>query len=80
VFGGDITFFGVVNTPLVRYGGDEKLPKGQHTAVGVYSEMILQIARDYSGIPDVRTLKASEIRFFYEGLRAELKEHTRPKG
>jgi len=41
--------------------------------------MLLQISRDYSGLPDVRTLSGSEIRFFYEGLRAELKEHTKPK-
>lgn len=46
----------------------------------VYSEMLLQVARDYSGVPDVRTLRASEIKFFYNGLRAELEHHTKPKG
>jgi hypothetical protein len=42
--------------------------------------MLLQIARDYPGLPDVRELKASEILFFYEGLRGELQAGTKPKG
>jgi len=41
--------------------------------------MLLQISRDYPGLPDSRTLKAREIRFFYNGLRAELREATKPK-
>jgi hypothetical protein len=41
--------------------------------------MLLQIARDYPGLPDPRTLAISEIVFFYNGLREELKKHTRPK-
>lgn len=39
--------------------------------------MLLQISRDYAGLPDARTLRAREIRFFYNGLRAELKQHTK---
>ncbi len=46
----------------------------------VYTEMFYQICRDYSTLPDIRTITASEIRFFYNGLRAELREHTKPKG
>lgn len=42
--------------------------------------MLLQIASDYPGLPDVRTLRLFEIRFFYEGLRPALKKHTRPGG
>ena len=60
----------------MRNGVDEKLPKGDNTRINVYKEMLLQVARDYSGLPDVRTLTASQIRFFYDGLRAELKAHT----
>lgn len=41
--------------------------------------MLLQICRDYPGLPDPRTLKIREIKFFYDGLRNELKEHTKPK-
>jgi len=77
MYGGNDSFFGLVKTPLVRYGVDEKIPKGAHTMVVVYTEMLLQIARDYSGVPDVRSLKTSEIKFFYEGLRAELIKHTK---
>jgi hypothetical protein len=40
--------------------------------------MLLQVARDYSGLPDVRTLRAREIRFFYEGLRSELESTSKP--
>ena len=50
-----------------------------HTFVPVYTEMIWQITRDYGGLPDVRTLKVSEIRFFYDGLRQELKACTKPR-
>lgn len=60
----------------MRNGVDEKLPKGDNTRINVYKEMLLQVARDYSGLPDARTLTASQIRFFYDGLRAELKAHT----
>jgi len=41
--------------------------------------MLLQITGDYHGLPDARTLKLGEIRFFYEGLRADLKERTKPR-
>jgi hypothetical protein len=60
----------------VLNGGDERLASGSQT----YRHMLLQIARDYPGIPDVRTLTTAEIVFFYEGLRPELKKHTRRKG
>lgn len=42
----------------------------------MYSEMLYQIALDYNGLPDVRTLKVSEIIFFYEGLRPSLIKDT----
>jgi len=45
----------------------------------VYTEMLLQVCRDYAGLPDPRSLTLSEIRFFYNGLRRELREHTKPK-
>lgn len=51
-----------------------------HKALPVYREMLLQVCRDYPGLPDPRTLTAREIRFFYEGLRAELKDHSKPRG
>jgi len=76
------TFFvfnGLVRTPLVRDGIDYCHPKGGHLFLQVYTEMLLQVTRDYSGLPDVRTLKVHEILFFYEGLREELKTHTKPR-
>lgn len=68
----------------MRHGEDERLQPdretgaSRHTMVPVYSEMLLQICRDFPGLPDARRLSLSEIRFFYEGLRPELKKHTRP--
>lgn len=47
--------------------------------VHVHAEMIYQIARDYPGLPDVRTMKLSEIRWWYDGLRGELRRATRPE-
>lgn len=41
--------------------------------------MMLQISRDYAGLPDVRTLSVFEIRWFYDGLRHELKSWV-PRG
>ena len=66
-------FFGVVKTPLIRGGKDFKLE--EHTFFCVYAEMLCQIARDYHGLPDIRTLKAHQIRFLFEGLRGELKQY-----
>lgn len=45
----------------------------------VYTEMFLQISRDYASLPDPRSLTMTEIRFYYEGLRPELRRHTAPK-
>jgi hypothetical protein len=56
----------------VRDGADVQLSSGAAT----YREMLLQVARDYAGLPDPRTLTVSEIVFFFEGLRPELKKYT----
>ena len=47
--------------------------------MAVHQEMLLQICRHYPGLPSVKHLKAREIRFFYEGIRNELKELTKPR-
>jgi len=36
--------------------------------------MMLQICREYPGLPDVRTMRASQIKSFYDALRAELEK------
>lgn len=38
----------------------------------VYRTMLCQVMREYSGLGDFRKLKAHEIKFLYDGLRAEL--------
>ena len=68
-----------MGTPLVRHGVDERLPKGGHTFIPVYTEMFLQICADYPSV-DIRAIRAHEIRFLYEGVRPKLQEHTKPKG
>jgi hypothetical protein len=68
----------------VRGGDDHWLPpergshRDQHTLGNVYTEMLMQICMDYPSLPDPRTLRLSEIRFFYEGLRGALKRRTNP--
>jgi len=75
-----VAFFGVIAGPLlVRGGMDVKLPKGNHTRTAVYTEMYLQVIRDYAGIGDFRHLTETEIAFLYDGLRHELKEATKGK-
>jgi hypothetical protein len=36
--------------------------------------MLLQVSREYPGLPDPRTMTLAEIRFFYNGLRGELRK------
>ena len=69
---------GLTTTSLIRQGGEWVHPKRGHKINLVYTEMLFQICRDYPGLPDPRTLRFREIRFFYDGLRAELKQHTKP--
>lgn len=61
-------------------GADFKIPKKGHTFTPVYTAMFVQICRDFSTLPDPRTLKASEIRWFYESLRPELIRAANVKG
>jgi len=68
---------------LVRNGQSVKLRpdkegNAMHTAWRVYREMLLQICRDYRTLPDVRTLSTDEIEFFYNGIRGELEDRTKP--
>lgn len=69
----------------MRDGADAVLPYDKkrgvvtHNAMVVYSEMLRQVCRDYAGLPDARTLTISEIVWFYNGLRGELKTATKPR-
>ena len=76
--GGNAAFFGLVRTFLVVKGADA--PLKVNARLPVYVTMFLQICRDYPALPDPRTLEAWEIRFFYDGLREELKKHHKPEG
>jgi hypothetical protein len=73
------------DAPLVRNGVDFRHPRDpetgapQHVDAVVYAEMLIQICRSYSTLPDPRTLTTREIRWFYEAIRAELHELTKPK-
>lgn len=58
---------------------DRKSGAVVHTAETVYPLMMRQIAMDYPGLPDPRTMTAAEIVFWYDGLRAMLRKHTKPK-
>jgi hypothetical protein len=41
--------------------------------------MLFQIMRDFPAVGDWHELTEEEIEFFYDALRPELKEATRPK-
>ncbi len=62
---------------MVRHGGDYL--HEDHTFLPVYGEIILTVVREYPGLPDFRTMKLSELRYFYNGIRSELRERTKPK-
>jgi hypothetical protein len=81
---GDLwAFFSEVATLLVLDGKDKRLPddretgETQHTLFAVYGAMIAQICMDLPGLPDPRTLRMSEIRFFYDTLRPTLRQRTK---
>ena len=46
-------------------------------AGSVYTTMLLQIMREYKGFSDYRELTFTEIKFFYDGMRAELKHKVK---
>ena len=69
-----------VSTKLVKNGVDTQLQKGKHNLINVYSAMLLQVALYYNCLPDLRSLSCDEIDFFYEGIRQQLKEDTKPRG
>lgn len=50
-----------------------------HTLGLVYREMLLTICSHYRSLPDPRTLTLCEIRFFFNGMRKELRAMTAPK-
>lgn len=58
----------------------KKVYRRHHTSGVVHRTMLWQICRDYTtGIPDARTLTVTEIVFWYDGLRHELYERTKPR-
>jgi hypothetical protein len=76
-------FNGLALTPLVRHGADYTLDlrvdKTKHEIIAVYDEMFINILRHYKCLPDVKALKFREIKYFYERLRYELRETTKPR-
>lgn len=73
------TFNGLVRSTVVRRGESRKLllREGGNFGERIYAEMLIQVCRDYPSLPDPRTLSVKEIKFFYEGVRKELEEHTK---
>jgi hypothetical protein len=70
---------------LVRGGGDFRFPEDikarsyGHTLPNVYGEMMMQVAMDFPSLPDVRSMTLSDIRYWFNGLRAALKKRTAPR-
>lgn len=57
----------------------KRVYRRHHTCSVVHRSMLWQICRDYPALSDPRTLTVTEIVFWYEGLRAELYERTKPR-
>lgn len=51
-----------------------------HRGIVPVQTAFLQIVRDYAGLPDARELTLGEIFFYYNGLRSELEQRTKPQG
>ena len=66
----------MTRTCLVIGGYTSPIPErdGGNRFDSVYYAMMLQICREYPGLPDVRTMRASQIKSFYDALRAELEK------
>lgn len=80
----DRAFFSLeVATKLVREGADFRHFDDRetgvvlHTMPTVYGEMLVQIAMDFPGLPNVNALTLTNIRFWYNGLRGTLKARTK---
>lgn len=50
-----------------------------HTVDVVHGTMLIQICRTYHQLPEVRSMTLSEIRFWYDGIRPELRRATKSK-
>ena len=63
-------------------GADGRLPTSEdpprpgHTRAAVYTVMHLQILREYHNL-NPETITGAQMRYFYDGLRAELKQSTK---
>lgn len=61
-----------------RHAPDLESGAARHTLLVVYAEMLLQVCREFPSVRDFRSLTITEIRFFYQSLRTELVERTKP--
>ena len=50
-----------------------------HTRWNVLAHMFFTICLRYRSLPDPRTLDADEVEVFYDAIRAQLIEDTRPR-
>lgn len=58
---------------------DPHMKTFRHTLRMVYGEMALTICRIYNSIPNIMDMDIEDIEVFYNGIRSELKENTRPR-
>jgi len=82
-------FFGVDARSTVVRGGQDAHYRGvkndegkwlsTHKVPAVFLEMFMQIQIEYSSLPTPKKLKLSEIRTYYDFIRADLRERTKPK-
>ncbi len=58
---------------------DRRGERSPHTRPAVYGVMLAQICRDYTVLPALDQITAEEILWFYDKLKPDLIEQTKPK-
>jgi len=86
---GACTFFGVdvratvvrggLNTRLRGVRNEEGVLLSVHKLAPVYLEMWMQIQIEYPSLPPPKSLTLSEVQTYYDFIRGDLKDRTRPR-
>jgi len=63
-----------VTVELVRLGKTV-----EERGISGICEMLLQICRLYRSLPDPRSLTYQEILFYFDGIKEDLKDATKPR-
>jgi hypothetical protein len=70
---------GGADAHIDRVKDEDGVPRHVHTVMNVHREMLYQVASDYgAAVGPAFDMELSTIRYWYEGLRAGLRDTTKP--